>query len=457
MVEDEGRSPATAGPSGPDPADEPVDAARRRFFSTFGREALSAAASFVGAADAIRRGSTAATEGLLGLGREAAESAMAGAPGEPPSGFRSPYRIVGDTLYLLDQKALPERVEEVACTGAGAVALEMRRLTVRGAPVLGQVAAYALAMAASEVRTRPPRRRDASLRGAAAALRQARPSVADVSLAVARLEARAVALADAPGDVVADALRLEADAIAGEALLGHARLGRTGVDTLQFPPDRPLEVATIGNYGPLAGGMVGTALAIVLAAHADGRPVHVWVGETRPLLDGSRLTALELARAGVPHTVVVDGALGGLLAAGRIDVLLLGAERVAANGDVCGVVGTYPLAVLAARHGVPALVAAPASTIDLGRATADELPLETRPADDVLTVRGTAVAPPGSGARNPIVDVTPSGLVRAFVTDEGAATAPYGESLARVVADAAARRVPTPVAATSSAAAEAIL
>lgn len=426
------------------PGDAPVDAARRQFFRTFGREAIHAAASVVGAAGAIRRGSAAATD-LLRVGRDASEAVMAGAPGEAPSGFRSPYRVAGDTLYLLDQNALPASVEEIACVGAGAVALEMRRFSVRGAPVLGQVAAYALAIAASEVRAQPPRRREAALRGAATALRLARPSVADVQAAVSRLEARVASLGDAPGDVVADALRLEADTVAGEALLGHARLGRAGVDVLPFPADRPLEICTIGNYGPLAGGMVGTALGIVLAAHADGRQLHVWVGETRPLLEGSRLTALELARASIDHTIVADGALPGLIAAGRVDVVLLGAERVAANGDVCGVVGTYGLAAVAARHGVPVLVAVPASTLDLARASADELPLETRPADDLRRPWGAPLANPTSPAHNPLVDLTPAELVVAFVTDEGVVRAPFGPALARVATDAAARRVPVPL------------
>jgi methylthioribose-1-phosphate isomerase len=262
---------------------------------------------------------------------------------------------------------------------------------------------------------------------------------------VGRLESRAAALEDASGDVVADTLRLEADAIAGEALLGHARLGRAGVDALAFPPDRPLDVATIGNYGPLAGGMVGTALGVVLAAHADGRPIHVWVAETRPLLDGARLTALELARAGVDHTIVADGALATLIASGRVDVVLLGAERVAANGDTCGVLGTYGVAAVAAGR-VPVFVAAPASTLDLDRADATELPLESRAATELTEVRGTSLANRGSPVLNPIVDVTPAGLIDAFLTDEGVLRAPFAPALSRAAADAAARRVPAALA-----------
>jgi methylthioribose-1-phosphate isomerase len=198
--------------------------------------------------------------------------------------------------------------------------------------------------------------------------------------------------------------------------------------------------------------MVGTALGVVLAAHADGRPIHVWVAETRPSLDGARLTALELARAGVDHTIVADAAVATLIAAGRVDVVLVGAERIAANGDTCGVLGTYPVAAVANAAGVPVLVAAPASTLDLERADATELPLESRPESELTHVGGVRVANAGSPVLNPIVDVTPARLIDSFVTDEGVVRAPFAPGLARVRDDSAARRVPATIEPAASAA-----
>jgi methylthioribose-1-phosphate isomerase len=200
-------------------------------------------------------------------------------------------------------------------------------------------------------------------------------------------------------------------------------------------------VVTLGSTGALSSGMVGTALGIVTGLLADGRDVRVWVAETRPGLEGARLAALELARGGVRHTIVADAALGRLLAEDPPDICLVGAERICANGDTAAVIGTYPLALLAARHGLPLLVCAPTSTIDLSCADASQLPREIRPELEVTTLGDAAVAPVGSEAWNPATDTTPAELIGGFVTEEGVLRAPFAESLA---AAAEAARSPAP-------------
>jgi methylthioribose-1-phosphate isomerase len=194
----------------------------------------------------------------------------------------------------------------------------------------------------------------------------------------------------------------------------------------------------------MACGQFGTALGVVQAAHHEGREVHVWVDETRPYLQGARLTAWELAQGGVPHTLIADVAAGHLMARGEVDVVIVGADRIAASGDVANKVGTYPLAVLAARHGIPFYVAAPISTIDLDTPDGDGIAIEERAADEILMLRGVRIAPPDTDVRNPAFDVTPAELVTGIVTDEGVLRAPYAESLPAAVARREVRRAAAP-------------
>jgi methylthioribose-1-phosphate isomerase len=175
----------------------------------------------------------------------------------------------------------------------------------------------------------------------------------------------------------------------------------------------------------LACGQFGTALGVVQVAHHAGREIHVWVDETRPYLQGARLTAWELQQAGVPHTLIPDVAAGSLMRAGEVDVVLVGADRIAANGDTANKVGTYPLAVLAARHGIPFYVVAPLSSVDVDTPDGDAIPIEERSADEVLELRGMRIAPVGTAARNPAFDVTPAELLTGVVTEEGVLTGPF--------------------------------
>jgi methylthioribose-1-phosphate isomerase len=410
----------------------------------------------VGTAQALQRTSSEAARAILG-GEEveglfggAAGTATAthpavalDAPAPPgPRGFRPAFRWDGPKLFIVDQRRLPNELVEQVVEGAADGVLAIRDMVVRGSPSIGQVAAISLALTANRVRDLQPFGRRASLRGSANALREARPTGADASWAIDRMLARyeAVGSLSDDGDVVADALWAEAEAIVYEATDAHGRLTENGLAVL--PPDagRPLQLLTHGNAGPLAGGQFGTALGVVAAAHHAGRDVHVWIDETRPYLHGARLTAWELGQAGVPHTLIADAAAGSLLAAGRVDAILIGADRVAANGDMAASVGTYPLAVLAARHAVPLYVCAPVSSIDLTTPDGGAIPIEHRAGHELTHVRGLEVAPPGTDAFNPAFDVTPADLITAIVTDEGILRTPFGPSLADAVERARGRR-----------------
>jgi methylthioribose-1-phosphate isomerase len=308
-------------------------------------------------------------------------------------------------------------------------------MVVRGAPAIGQVAALGLALSAERAADTKPYARRAIVRGAASALRASRPTAINLAWAVDRMIARMEAEGDLSedGPAIAAAMRDEAHAIVAEATADHGRLAELGLAALPVKEFGPLRVLTHCNTGPLACGQFGTALGIVQAAHNDGRELQVWVDETRPYLQGARLTAWELEQAGVPHTLIPDVAAGSLMKDGEVDVVIVGADRVAANGDTANKVGTYPLAVLAARHGIPFLVAAPTSSIDLATPDGDAIVIEERPADEVLLIRGVSIAPPGTNVRNPAFDVTPAELIAAIVTEHGVHRRPYSESLAGAV------------------------
>jgi len=224
-------------------------------------------------------------------------------------------------------------------------------------------------------------------------------------------------------------MREEADAIVFEATTDHGRLAGFGLEILPTPEERPVRILTHCNTGPLACGQYGTALGIVQAAHHADRPVHVWVDETRPYLQGARLTTWELAQAGVPHALIPDVAAGHLMSLGEVDVVLVGADRVAANGDTANKVGTYPLAVLAARHGIPFYVCAPTSSVDLATADGSAIAIEERSPDEVLEFRGVRIAPPGTDVRNPAFDVTPAELITGIITEEGVLSGPFEPAL----------------------------
>ena len=431
-----------AGPADPDEARR---LARRQFFRAFAADAMKAAATVVGAAGALRESSAGMANALLGSADMATGPVEASdAPTiEPSAVFRSPFRLEPEQVVLLDQRRLPEELAEVGCVSGADVAQAIRESIVRGAPLLGQVAACGLALTAGRSLLASPHARRAILFGTANALRNAAPTAAPVRNAMDRMLARAAAIGDLEpnGARMAAGLRDEAEAIVAEAISDHASLAANGAAFFASNPRTGaggiLSILTIGSTGALAGGQVGTALAIVRAVRDDGRDVHVLVAETRPWLAGARLVAWELLQAGIPFTLVGDGAAAGLLGRREADAVLVGAEAIACNGDLASDPGSYGLAVVADRHAIPFLVAAPLSTCDRGAADGRALRAEPRPAAEMLSLGGRRIAPEGTSAINPSVDIVPEGLVTAIVTEAGVLRAPFGTALASLASVAA--------------------
>jgi methylthioribose-1-phosphate isomerase len=446
----------------PAAAADGTDLARRRFFRQFADDLVHGAATVVGVAGALQRTSAEAASAILGgsgssgglaglLGDQLATDGAAAvadqanpAPGAP-AGFRTAFRWDGDTLYLVDQRRLPDELTEISCETGAEVAWAFREMVIRGAPAMGQAAAVGLALTAGRMIDAGPFARRATIRGTATALINARPTAANVRWAVQRCLDRMEAIGDLSDDgaAVAVAIREEAEAIIAESAADHERLAAFGLAELPETPGRPLYLLTHCNTGPLACGQFGTALGVVQAAVHAGRDVHVYVDETRPYLQGARLTAWELAQAGVPHTVITDSAAGWLLTTKTVDAILVGADRVAANGDAANKIGTYPLAVLARRHGVPFYVCAPMSSVDVQTPDGEAIQIELRPAEEITTIRGKPITPPGTEVLNPAFDVTPNDLIDAIVTDVGVLRAPFGPALAEAVAAVAARTAAT--------------
>lgn len=433
---------ATGTPSGsptPSGTGADTDASRRTFFQAFMSDAVQAAATIAGAAGALQRTGMEAAGSLLRLvetgdpGQDVA-GRPAGELGPLPAGqgARSPYRVEAGSVVLLDQRRFPAEVVEVPCqSGAEAGAL-IRSGAVLGPASIAGVAVYALCETVDRARTSSPYARGAIIPGSAQALRNSAPHVAAVRHGLDRLLGayRAVGEEEAPGDLVATALRHEADSFVLELLLDHGRLAQAGVGALPATDDRPLRALVHGLTGPLACGQVGSAFGVLAAAAAAGRAVEVVVTEGRPGTAGSRLSTWEFVQAGLPVSLVADTAIGWLLAERRVDVVLVGADAIAADGAVAGAPGTYPIAALAALHGVPLLVCAPLVAFDADVADGGRFHAVLRDPTDVLGMGVTRLAPLETGALNPAFDVTPPSLVSAFVTDEGVLQPPFGPALA---------------------------
>ena len=327
----------------------------------------------------------------------------------------------GRSLRLLDQTLLPGEETWIGLAGAADTAAAIARLAIRGAPNIGIAAAYGLAM---EIARAPG---DEELRAAASLLRAARPTAVNLAWAVDRVQAAALAVAPERRAAVA---RAEAEAIhAGENAASLA-IALAGADLLAGSR----RILTHCNTGALACGGTGSALAVALElARRDDR-VSVLACETRPLLQGARLTVWELRRAGVPHELLVDGAAAGLMRRGEVDAVIVGCDRVAANGDTANKVGTYAHALAARAAGIPFVVAGPTSTIDASIATGDEIVIEERGADEVRHAGGALLTPADTPCRNPAFDVTPAELVTALVTERGIASPPTTESVTALLA-----------------------
>jgi methylthioribose-1-phosphate isomerase len=312
-----------------------------------------------------------------------------------------PMRWRGDRLELLDQRLLPDQMVYVTCRTAAEVAHAIRDMVVRGAPAIGCAAAFGVALSKGSP-------------GGYEALAKSRPTAVNLFWALERMKK-------------ATHLEHEAKAIFDEDLAANHAMGKLGAELIP----RGARVMTHCNTGALATAGYGTALGVVRSA--KDKNVSVIACETRPYLQGARLTAWECIQEGIPCTLITDNMAGHLMSRGEVDVVVVGADRIAANGDVANKIGTYPLAVLARRHGIPFYVAAPLSTFDPKIADGSKIPIEERPADEVTGYRGTRWAPEGVAVRNPAFDVTPAELITGIICEKAVVLAPNRERLQSLI------------------------
>ncbi|WP_174582012.1 S-methyl-5-thioribose-1-phosphate isomerase [Candidatus Methylacidithermus pantelleriae] len=331
-------------------------------------------------------------------------------------------------ILLLDQRKLPRELDYWRCRTIGELALAIRQMAIRGAPSLALAGAFGMALAAWENRSQPITAAKKAIEDAKSVLQCSRPTAVNLRWAIDRVW-RKITNASTPDELIQKALE-EARAIEEEIQLVHRQLAGYGVSLV---PDGA-QIYHHCHTGALAGGGFGTALGIILQAFQSGKKLHVFVGETRPLLQGARLTAWELARAGIPHTVVVDSASGSLMRSGHIHLCFVGADRIAANGDTANKIGTYTLAVLARYHDIPFYVAAPTSTIDLASPGGEAIPVEERPAEEVTSLVSYRWVPEESRVANPAFDVTPADLITAIITECGVLRPPYTSSIRQALA-----------------------
>ncbi len=327
-------------------------------------------------------------------------------------------------VRMIDQRELPHRLVVAEFTDYREVARAIREMIVRGAPAIGAAAAFGMALAARQSRAETCEELLAELEEAAEVLRATRPTAVNLSWALGRMLGRAhKGYSDVQGMV--KALEEEAQAIADEDVEINKRMGAYGAELISDGDN----ILTHCNTGALATVDYGTALGVIRTAHQQGKRIHVWVDETRPRLQGARLTAWELKQLDIPMTLIADNAAGHLMRTGKVDIVLVGADRIARNGDVANKIGTYKLAVLAKENGIPFYSVAPTSTIDLSIASGDEIPIEERDPEEVTSIQGMRIAPEGVEAYNPAFDITPHRYVTGIVTEKGIAYPPYERGL----------------------------
>ncbi|MCX7993393.1 MAG: S-methyl-5-thioribose-1-phosphate isomerase [Fimbriimonadales bacterium] len=322
-------------------------------------------------------------------------------------------------VAILDQTQLPARVVIEEFDDWRGVAEAIREMKVRGAPAIGIAAAYGLVLAAHQIQGTTMDAFRTAFGAVCAAFAQTRPTAVNLFGAIERMQ-QVVARSQTP-DEARTRLLAEAEAIQREDYEADRAMGEQGAELL---PDNA-RVMTICNTGALATGGIGTALGIIRVAYAQSKLRHVYACETRPRMQGLKLTAWELLQEGIPFEVIADGAAGTLMAQGKVDAVIAGADRIAANGDTANKIGTYTLAVLARYHGIPFYIAAPESTIDPATVDGAAIPIEYRDASELTHIGGLQVAPTGAPALNPAFDVTPATLIAAIITEKGVYRPPY--------------------------------
>lgn len=336
---------------------------------------------------------------------------------------------IDNRLRLLDQRELPHNVIYLDYTNAPAVAVAIREMVVRGAPAIGITAAYGMALAAFHCDAENVADLRVALGEADVVLRAARPTAVNLSGALDRVLARAADPALKTVAAVRAAVLEEAHAIYEQERQANLAIGQ---HALPLVPEEA-HILHHCNTGPLATGEFGTALRVIIAAHEAGKRVHAFVDETRPRLQGARLTAWELQQLGVPYTLIVDGAAAHIMRTRGVDLCVVGCDRIAANGDTANKIGTYHLALAAHAHGIPFYVVGPTSTVDLSTPTGDDIAIEERPAAEVTCVGTCHIAPEGATAANPAFDITPARYITAIITERGVVRPPYTKTLAQLL------------------------
>lgn len=328
-------------------------------------------------------------------------------------------------LKLIDQRRLPTSLEVVECRTYQEVADAIRTMKVRGAPAIGATAAFGMALGAMEHSHATPKEFLAAMKTISRELASTRPTAINLFWALKRMEKVVDSKQTEPVAGIVDALILEAEAIATEDVETCRQIGAAGAPLIADGDG----VLTICNAGALATVDYGTALGVVRAANEASRDFHVYAAETRPFLQGARLTAWELVQEGIPATLITDNMAGWLMQQGRVQVVIVGADRIAKNGDTANKIGTYTFAILAHHHRVPFYVAAPLSTVDLSLESGEQIPIEERSPQEVTHLLGQRIAPEGIGVYNPAFDVTPAELISGIITEVGIICPPYVANL----------------------------
>jgi methylthioribose-1-phosphate isomerase len=329
-------------------------------------------------------------------------------------------------IEMIDQRALPARVEYLAFDSATGVAQAIRSMVVRGAPAIGCAAAYGIALESQRLKGLARPDFLSAMQQAFTLLAQSRPTAVNLFWALERMQAVLEGMKGAAIDEIAGRLVQEAHTVLREDVQANRAMGKHGAVLLRDGS----RILTHCNAGALATAGHGTALGVIRSAIESGKHISVIAGETRPFLQGARLTAWELGQDGIPVTLIADNTAGHLMSRGEVDAVIVGADRIAANGDVANKIGTYMVAVLARRHGIPFYVAAPLSTIDVKLASGDAIPIEERGPAEVRGFGDQEWAPPGVAVRNPAFDITPAALVSALVTEKGVIREPDREKIA---------------------------
>jgi methylthioribose-1-phosphate isomerase len=332
-------------------------------------------------------------------------------------------------VKMIDQRRLPQEYVVVEFNDYREVARAIKEMVIRGAPAIGAAAAFGLALAAQQSQATNREQLLADLEKAASVLRETRPTATNLFWAIERMLNQARQVEPHEVGAIVDALIAKAQRLADEDVEINKRMGAHGAELIMHGDN----ILTHCNAGCLATVDYGTVLGVVRTAHEQGKRIHVWVDETRPRLQGARLTAWELMRDGIPMTLVADNAAGHLMYTGQVDIVLFGADRVAANGDVANKVGSYKLAVLARENGIPCYSVSPISTVDLSLASGDDIPIEKRDAREVTHIRDVPIAPEEVPVYNPAFDVTPHRYITGIVTENGIAYPPFKVNLRRMI------------------------